>query len=230
MAAVDWWWPALACAGVALVTALPLRSALRRHSYRYDDEQHLPARTHRWVTPALPAAAFALAAHWWPSLPPLPAAVALAAYTVILLPLLAALTAIDLDVHRLPDRLTGPLSAMGAAAMALACAATGDWGALGRALLAGAGLAAAYLIVLWCSPGGTGLGFGDVKLAPGLGILTGWVSWSTTLTATMLAFITAGLWASYLLITRRARGRDRFAFGPFMILGALVAIFVTPLS
>lgn len=218
-----WVWPALGWALAGLLAALPLRGALAAASYRYDDERHLPTRRTGWLLAALPLAAFAVAARWWSALPTVPAIAVTAAYCTTL-PLLAALAAIDLDVHRLPDRLTRPSALLSAAAVTVSSAATGDWSGLGRAGLAGAALGAAYVVVMWASPGGGGLGYGDVKLAPSLGLLTGWVSWSAVATATLVAFLTGGLWAAYLMVTRRARGSDRFAFGPFMILGALAAI------
>ncbi len=216
-------WPALGWALAGLLAALPLRGALAGASYRYDDERHLPTRRTGWLLAALPLAAFAVAARWWPELPTVPAVAVTAAYCATL-PLLAALATIDLDVHRLPDRLTRPLALLCAAAVAVAAAAAGDWPALGRAALAGAAVGAAYLLLRWASPGGGGLGYGDVKLAPSLGLLTGWVSWSAVATGTLVAFLTGGLWAAYLMLTGRARGSDRFAFGPFMILGTLLAI------
>lgn len=223
MAQSPWLGPALGWAIAGLLASLPLRAGLLRHAYRYVDELDVPARRHWWVVAALPAAAFAIAARWALTLPTVPALLVTTAYCATL-PLLAALAAIDLDVHRLPDRLTRPLTLGCAVAVTGSSAAIGDWSALYRAALAAAALAAAYRIVLWCSPSGTGLGFGDVKLAPALGLLLGWVSWPAVATGTLLAFVAGGLWAAYLLLTRRARGSDRFAFGPFMIMGALTAI------
>lgn len=218
-----WVWPALGWALAGLLAALPLSGALAGASYRYDDERHLPTRRTGWLVAALPAAAFAVAARWSPALPTVPATVVTASYCAIL-PMLAALAAIDLDVHRLPDRLTGPLALLCAAAVTASSAAVGDWSGLGRAALAGASLGVGYLVILVASPGGGGLGYGDVKLAPSLGLLTGWVSWPAVATGTLTAFLAGGLWAAFLMATGRARGSDRFAFGPFMILGALLAI------
>lgn len=220
-----WLGPALGWALAGLLASLPLRSTLGGAPYRYDDEGHLPVRRTGWLIPTVPLAAFGLATRWWPALPTAPAVVVTAAYCATL-PLLAALAAIDLDVHRLPDRLTRTLAVGCAVASLLSSAATGQWSALGRALLAGAVLGTAYLLVMWGSPGRAGIGYGDVKLAPSLGILTGWVSWSAVATGTLLAFLAGGLWAAYLMLTGRARGTDRFAFGPCMILGALAAILL----
>lgn len=225
MSDTGWLGPALGAAVVGLATSLPLRAALANHTYRYDDEQHLPARRHHWVPPLVTVATFAVAARSWSTLPAVAAVTILLTYAVVV-PLLATLCAIDLDVHRLPDRLTRLVTAVAAAGVTLSAAATGDWSALGRAVLAGLALTAAYLAAMWCSPQRSGLGLGDVKLAPALGVLLGWVSWPAVATGTLLAFVGGGLWAAYLLITRRARGSDRFAFGPFMVAGALGAILL----
>jgi len=77
---------------------------------------------------------------------------------------LAALTVCDLRTHRLPNLLTGPGAAAILAAAALA-------GAGGAAALGAAALAGVYLGAHLCSP--SSLGGGDVKLAVGLGALTG---------------------------------------------------------
>jgi leader peptidase (prepilin peptidase) / N-methyltransferase len=225
------WMPPVTVAAVSLLVAVPLRTALAQHPYRYDDERALPPRSHRWLVVALPVAGLAVAARWWTvgaggagSVTAGFAAALVGTAYCAMLPLLAALAAIDLDVHRLPDRLTGALTVGCAVAVLTASAAVGDSAALGRSTVAGAGLGVGYLVLRLLSPGRAGIGFGDVKLAPALGLLLGWVSWSAVVTGTLLAFVGGGAWACLLLVTRRARGTDRIAFGPFMILGTLIAI------
>lgn len=77
---------------------------------------------------------------------------------------LAALSCYDIRERRLPN----PLTLSGAAAILAAAALTGrGWAALAGA----AALTAIYLLVHWVAPGG--MGAGDVKLAVGVGALTG---------------------------------------------------------
>jgi leader peptidase (prepilin peptidase) / N-methyltransferase len=134
-----------------------------------------------------------------------------------------ALTYFDLKFHRLPNLLTlgsYPL----VAAFLFADALTSD---RGFDRLARAGLAAlAYLLVFVVLHliNRSGMGLGDVKLAPIIGAVTGWVSWNAVITSAFYAFIAAGLVAGVLLLTKRSRDGDDIAFGPFMLLGMWLAI------
>jgi leader peptidase (prepilin peptidase)/N-methyltransferase len=133
---------------------------------------------------------------------------------------------VDLDVHRLPDRIQLPAYPILAALLAACTYVTGDWGAFIRALIAGVAPWVFFLILALLLPGG-GIGFGDVKLAGLLGMLLGWLTWAHVIIATMATFLIRGVIAALLLVTRRKgrKGRkDQFAYGPSMLLGAIVAI------
>lgn len=211
----------IACCAAIPVGVLVWRR-LRTAEHRLEDELDTPPRQHVWLLVALPLVALvvghALAASH-------NAGVALA--YCCSLPVLAALTAIDLDVHRLPNFLTFPLVPLAVVIAAISSASTGHWFALLRAILAGVALGAAYLVLLLVSRGGAGLGLGDVKLAVGLGVLLGWFSWSSVLSATLLGFILGGLWAAGLLVARRATRQTYIAFGPFMIGGTVIALLAS---
>jgi leader peptidase (prepilin peptidase)/N-methyltransferase len=135
-----------------------------------------------------------------------------------------ALAAIDLDVHRLPDVLVLPSVPAVLALLAVASASLGDWGPLVRAVVAGVALFAGYFLLMVLSPGGGGLGFGDVKLAVVLGMLLGWVGWGPVLVSVMAAFVLGGLVSVLLLALRRVSRQSFIAFGPAMIAGAWVAL------
>jgi leader peptidase (prepilin peptidase)/N-methyltransferase len=68
------------------------------------------------------------------------------------------------------------------------------------------------------------LGFGDVKLAGLLGLLMGWLGWGPVIVSVLAAFVIGGLSALILLVAGRASRSSHIAFGPSMILGALVAL------
>ena len=134
----------------------------------------------------------------------------------------AFLTRTDLRERRLPDTLTLTLAAILAGAV-LALALTA--GAVGPAIAAisgGIGLA-----VLLAAIGLAGqVGFGDVKLALSVGLLTGWHTWYLPLLALALAYVIAFPHAITAAV-RRSRGHDStdLPFGPYMIAaGAIVAI------
>jgi len=101
---------------------------------------------------------------------------------------------------------------------------TGHWGALLRAVLAGLALFVGYLVLALVSPGGGGLGLGDVKLAGVLGLALGWLGWGPALVSVFAAFVIGGVMALILLLAGRASRSSHVAFGPSMILGAWVAL------
>jgi len=129
-----------------------------------------------------------------------------------------------IDVHRLPDLIVLPSYPIAFVLLLVPTIVTGDWGSLVRAALAGLGLYVLYLVLALVSPGGGGLGFGDVKLAGVLGLLLGWLGWGPAIVSVLAAFVVGGLIAILLLLTRRAGRKSHIAFGPSMILGAWVAL------
>ena len=137
-----------------------------------------------------------------------------------------ALTAIDLEHHRLPDAIVLPSYVVGAVLLAGAAAVQGDWSAL---LGAGIGLAVlwlGYFALALAKPGG--MGFGDVKLAGLLGMHLGYLGWAELAVGAFAAFLVGGLVGVVLLATRRAGRRSAIPFGPFMLLGAAIGVAVGP--
>jgi len=143
---------------------------------------------------------------------------------LVLAPLGVLLAVVDLRVQRLPDVLT--LSLAGAAPVLLAGAAAmpedaGDWpGALYGSLALGA----AYFVLFLVNP--DGMGFGDVKLALGLGAVLGWYGWGTVLLGTFAGFLFGGLYGMGLVLARRAGRRTSIPFGPFLIAGAFTGLLI----
>jgi leader peptidase (prepilin peptidase)/N-methyltransferase len=199
-----------------------IQSKLVHLRYRIPDEINIP-KTHPEgfipVTGALTAVTWWVMARGHPLI--VPVVYTLAGWVMV------PLAFIDLDVHRLPDKIQLPAYPALAALLAACSFATGDWGAFVRALIAGAALWAFFLILAIVLPGG-GIGFGDVKLAGLLGMLLGWLTWAHVIIATMATFLIGGVIAALLLVTRRKGRKDDFAYGPSMLLGAVVAI-VAPL-
>jgi len=133
-----------------------------------------------------------------------------------------ALTAIDLDVHRLPNSIVLPAYLVGAVALTAAAFATGDLESLARAA-AGAGiLFTAYLVLALIAP--RGMGLGDVKLAGVLGLFLGWFGWYALAVGALAAFLLGGLYGVILILARRARRTTAIPFGPWMLAGAWVGI------
>lgn len=135
-----------------------------------------------------------------------------------------ALAAIDLDVMRLPDKIVLPSYAAALALLIPAAIAAHSLHAATRGLIAAAVLYAFYWI-LAAVP--RGMGGGDVKLAPLLGLYLGWLGWSSVAVGAFAGFLFGGLVGVALLATRRAARKSRIAFGPYMLAGALLAVFLT---
>ncbi|TDU76278.1 A24 family peptidase [Streptomyces sp. KS 21] len=139
-------------------------------------------------------------------------------------PVLLLLALVDLAVQRLPDLLTLPLAGATAAGLggaALLPGAGGDWSG---ALLGGAALAGAYLLLFLINP--AGMGFGDVKLALALGVILGWYGWGVWAVGAFLGFLYGALYG-LALVLRGPRGRrTAFPFGPFMAAGALTGVLL----
>lgn len=119
---------------------------------------------------------------------------------------------IDARTGCIPDRVTRPTSAI---ALGLAVASGVMVTALCGALAVGGSLLCLYAITR-----GRGLGLGDVKLGAAIGIGLGPAAGLAALGG---AFVLGGLYACWLLATRRASRRDAVSFGPFLAAGTALA-------
>ncbi len=132
---------------------------------------------------------------------------------------------IDARTHRLPNRivlpaLAGTLLLVIVEALLLQDAARLIRSGLGMLLLGGF-----FLLLRLGSRGG--IGGGDVKLAALIGVVLGWHGWTALAFGAAFAFVLAALYALVLMMLGRAGRKTRIAFGPWMILGAVLAIAVT---
>ncbi len=133
-----------------------------------------------------------------------------------------ALALIDLDCKRLPNALTLPSYPVVAGLLALAALLGSDSGDLVRALLGGLAMYAFYFGLCFAYP--AGMGFGDVKLAGVLGMATAWLGWGVWAVGLFLGFLAGGVFGVGLILARRGGRKTAVPFGPFMLLGALVAV------
>jgi leader peptidase (prepilin peptidase)/N-methyltransferase len=93
-----------------------------------------------------------------------------------------------------------------------------------RALLSGAAMYAVYFLLCFAYP--AGMGFGDVKLAGVLGMYTGWLGWGNWAVGLFLGFFLGGVFGIALIAARRGGRKSAVPFGPFMLLGVLLAVLV----
>ena len=133
-----------------------------------------------------------------------------------------ALALIATAAYRLPDTLTTAAAGGALALLAAAAITTGDYPSLLRAASCALGLGAAYLILVLLP--GTGIGCGDAHLALVIGASLGWISALAVVTATLAAILIAAAFVLAMLLVRQLSARDPIPYGPFMLLGALVAV------
>lgn len=134
------------------------------------------------------------------------------AVVVALVCWLTALTVYDIRVRRLPNHLT----VTGAAVILAAAACTGR----GVPAIVGAGvLFGVYLTVHLVSP--VAMGAGDVKLAAGLGALTGSFGADVWLLAALTAPLLTAMWAVVMLVRRAG---STVPHGPSMCVASAFAL------
>ncbi|HNV13820.1 MAG: prepilin peptidase [Actinomycetales bacterium] len=214
------WWLVLAAVVVGSALGGWLRRELVTGGYRLDDEWDRPVLRRPWLLVALVPLVWGLLA-WRVGGPG----------TLTLLPALllvgfagVALSWIDIDVHRLPHGLTYPLGAGVLGIVLVAGAVSGSWTLPVRALVSGV---AAYLVLLVLALISRGqFGLGDVTVGGILGIALGSVDGRLPWWGLMLAFVISGLVSVVGLATRRLTMRTDLAFGPYLLVGALVAVLL----
>lgn len=195
------------------VIGLAIRARLATLAYRHDGEVSQPSPGPRWWIPVAVSAASGLLA-WrfgverWPLLLP----------TLPLAWFGPWLSAIDLDVRRLPNRLLAIHGVVVAVGVGTAALITGD---LDVAIQAAVGGAVAF-VVFWildrARPGG--FGWGDGKYVPIIGAATAAVSLSVAWWAFLIACVAA------VVATPFRRRRANFPFGPWLAAGALAALIL----
>jgi leader peptidase (prepilin peptidase)/N-methyltransferase len=157
--------------------------------------------------------ALAGAAAGWGALLPAFIAVALVGTPLIV---------IDLQLHRLPNRLMAVAFVAGAALLTLAAARLDAWDELLRA----AEGAAAVFAVLWllavAAP--RSFGMGDVKLGGILGGYLGWFGWAHVYYGIFAGFLLGAILSIGLLASRRATMKTAIPFGPMLLVGPLVVL------
>ncbi|PZQ90465.1 MAG: prepilin peptidase [Leifsonia xyli] len=133
-----------------------------------------------------------------------------------------ALSAIDLELKRLPNPIVLTAFIAGLLLLVPAMLLAGE---PARLVSAGVGAAASFFfyLVLAVLPGG-GMGWGDVKLAGVLGLYLGALGWAPLVVGVGAAFAVGAVAGVVVLIARRSLKDRRLPFGPWMFLGAWIGI------
>lgn len=135
---------------------------------------------------------------------------------------------IDVREHRLPNRWTGLLFAGGAVLLLSSTLSAPAESVLAdrwstTILGSGAYLLAMFILHLLTR---AGIGMGDVKLAAGLGLYTGFLGVDALIAGFVLAFVVGGIQAVCVVVFHGAKKSTRIAFGPAMLIGCLLTILM----
>jgi leader peptidase (prepilin peptidase)/N-methyltransferase len=132
------------------------------------------------------------------------------------------LAVIDAATRLLPNRITYPAFPVVAGLLTVASLGLGDLGRLGRGLLAAVAVGGFFLVLALVSP--RGMGLGDVKLAPTLGLALGWLSWGTVAVGVFAAFLLGGLAGLAGMLALGLSRKSLLPFGPWLVTGALLGV------
>ena len=132
------------------------------------------------------------------------------------------LAVIDASTRRLPNRITYPAFPLVLALLLVASVGLGDLGRLGRGLLAAVAVGAFFLALTLISP--RGMGLGDVKLAPTLGLALGWLSWGAVAVGVFAGFVLGGLAGLAAIAVLGLTRKSLLPFGPWLVTGALLGV------
>ena len=131
------------------------------------------------------------------------------------------LSLIDIDTHLLPRRIVYRTIAVAMPLLVLS-AFFDDAGSIVGMFIGGFGMWCMLRVLEVLSRGD--LGSGDVGLGGLLGLYLGWLSYEAILVGLFASFLVGGFFAVALLVTRKANRNTHFAFGPFLIVGTLIAV------
>jgi leader peptidase (prepilin peptidase) / N-methyltransferase len=132
------------------------------------------------------------------------------------------LAVIDAATRLLPNRITYPAFPGVAALLLVASVGLGDLGRFGRSLLAAAAVGGFFLVLALLSP--RGMGLGDVKLAPTLGLALGWLSWGAMAVGVFGAFLLGGLAGLAGMLALGLSRKSLLPFGPWLVAGAMLGV------
>ncbi len=136
---------------------------------------------------------------------------------------LVALSWIDVERMVLPKAIVWPVSAAVAALVVTAAAITDDWHALWVAAACAGGWFVVFYALWLASP--RILGFGDVRLAPVLGLALGWLGWRYVVLGFFAANLIGALIGVVLILAKKVERQQRVPYGVFLALGTAVAVY-----
>ena len=139
---------------------------------------------------------------------------------------LLALSVIDVERLLLPKAIVWPLSIAVTALLVVAAAATADWHNLFVGIACGAAWFVVFYAMFFISP--KLIGFGDVRLAPVLGLSLGWLGWRYVILGFFAANLIGAIIGIALIASHRMSRRQQVPYGVFLAMGCAVAVFAGP--
>jgi leader peptidase (prepilin peptidase)/N-methyltransferase len=142
------------------------------------------------------------------------------------LALFAGLTALSwIDVERLllPKAIIYPTLLLVAALLLVASAANHDWHSVWVAAVCAAGWWMVFWALNFISP--RLLGYGDVRLAPLLGLGLGWLGVRYVILGFFAANVIGAVIGIGLIVAKKVERQQRIPYGVFLALGTAVAVF-----
>jgi leader peptidase (prepilin peptidase)/N-methyltransferase len=135
---------------------------------------------------------------------------------------LISVSAVDLDLFIIPNRIIFPTLFASVPLLLLAAVVGHEWTRLEHAAIGGAAAWLALFVVHFISP--RGMGYGDVRLAGIIGIYMGWLGLAHVFVGLFLGFLVAAVVGVGLMVARRKGRKDQVPFGPFLAVGATLAV------
>ncbi len=138
--------------------------------------------------------------------------------------IMAVLFAYDLKWFLLPDSFVIALAVVGLGIVGVSAAETQDIGGTILTAIGAVGLLSGLYAVLYAISQGRWVGFGDVKLGVGLGLIL--VDWQLAGVALFLANFIGCLIVIPLLAMKKVERTSHIPFGPMLISGTILAWFI----
>jgi leader peptidase (prepilin peptidase)/N-methyltransferase len=129
---------------------------------------------------------------------------------------------IDATTHRLTRSVTMRAAFVGGPLLSIAAIANNQPGKIGVMALSFTATLVTFMTLSLASR--RGIGAGDVRLAAVVAMFLGYLGATYVLQGLALGFITGGIVALLLLLTRKATRNTRIAFGPYICIGAMAVV------